>query len=170
MTDQDKLSRRQREAQAADRRAEMWNLYVNGLTQVQIAKHFGITQPAVSQHLSKASRELPAQDIELHRAMVLDELDRLKRVANGIMTRRHIVVSGGKVVKVESDSGTMVPLQDDGPVLAAIKVLDQLMDRRCKILGLYAPTKVNIEARELKREISELVKGLCEIDENGNEE
>jgi hypothetical protein len=79
------------------------------------------------------------------------------------------VVSGGKIVMVEDDDGNHVPLQDDGPTLAAIVALDRLIDRRCKVLGLYAPTRVVAETSKLKREISSLIDNLCDIDDTDEE-
>ena len=78
------------------------------------------------------------------RKLELDRLDALQIGALTVLRRPHYVVSAGKIVK--GDQGQ--PLLDDGPTLAAIDEL-LLMERRAKLLGLDAPTQVDLKVMTL---------------------
>lgn len=129
----------------AERDAEMWQMRVNGVTQSEIARRLGITQQAVSKALRRAFDRRQATSIAEYRAVELDKLDRLERAALAVMARRHYVVSGGNIVMIhDEEAGTDVPLLDDGPILAAIKALIGLSRRYSDLLGLDAPTKIDV--------------------------
>jgi predicted transcriptional regulator len=154
---QRKLTRAQREALMAERRAEMWRMRVTGSSQQDIADHFGITQSAVSQQLARAYRERPAAAIDEYRAVELDKLDRAERAVLAVMTRRHLTVSAGQIVMVEDADGVKEPLLDDAPVLTAVDRLVKIARHRADLLGLKAPVKVSVEAEQLGEEIKDLV-------------
>jgi hypothetical protein len=90
------------------------------------------------------------------RALELDRLDQLQQVALAVMGADHPLVSEGRVVRVEQADGTKVPLQDHGPVLAAMDRFLKIQDRRAKLLGLDAPTKVDATITETTQEDLEL--------------
>jgi predicted transcriptional regulator len=141
----------------AERRAEMWRMRVLGHSQQQIADHYGITQSAVSQQLSRAYKERPATAIDEYRAVELDKLDREERAVLGVMTRRHLTVSNGRIVTVLNDDGMEEPLLDDAPVLTAVDRLVKIARHRADLLGLKAPVRVSVEAEQLGAEIKDLV-------------
>lgn len=157
MADQRKPTRAQREALMAERRAEMWRMRVLGHSQQQIADHYGVTQSAVSQQLARAYKDRPATAIDEYRMLELDKLDREERAVLGVMTRRHVTVSNGRVVTVKNEDGTDEPLLDDAPILNAVTVLVKIARHRADLLGLKAPVKVSVEAEQLGAEIKDLV-------------
>lgn len=150
-------TRAQRAAELAERRAEMWRLRVTGWTQQQIADNYGISQQSVSEQLRKAYVERPATAIDEYRLVELDKLDRAERVVIAVMTRRHVTVSGGKIISTVNEHGEEEPLLDDAPVLAAVDRLVKIAQHRADLLGLKAPTRVSIEAENLSAEISALL-------------
>jgi hypothetical protein len=90
-------------------------------------------------------------------------LDELEARAREVLDRHHITVNNGRVINVDGQ-----PLQDDGPVLAAIDRLLKIEDARRKnnesqrkLLGLDAPTKVDAQVTEVTQqdiELAELVR------------
>jgi len=123
----------------------MWRLRVNGVTQAEIAARLGITQQAVSKELRRAVDARPATAIDEYRAIELDKLDRLERVVLAVLGRKHLVISGGNVMTIDDpDGGGPVPLIDDGPVLAAAKVLVALSARRAGLVGMDSQAKVSV--------------------------
>ena len=98
------------------------------------------------------------EDIAMTREQIVQEelehLEMLTRTALDVLSRPHVHVSGGKVARdtVFDDEGNERPgdpLLDDGPVLQAIESLRRLSERRAKLLGIDAPTRVEAEG-ELK--------------------
>jgi hypothetical protein len=95
-------------------------------------------------------QERAAQAIAEQHDMIRRERERLEleRVAAvEVLTARHLTVSNGVLVRDENK----VPLEDDGPVLAALASLQAIRDRHlkladheAKLLGLYAKTEVNL--------------------------
>lgn len=170
VTNTPKLTRQQREALMAERRAEMWRMRVDGWSQQQIADHYGVTQSAVSLQLSKAYKERPAAAIDEYRTIELDKLDQAERAVLAVLRRRHVTVSQGRVVTLtDPDTGEPAPLLDDGPVLNAVDRLVALSRQRARLLGLEAPTRSIVEARNLTEEIAQLVSTLTSEDDDDDD-
>jgi hypothetical protein len=108
--------------------------------------------------------------IDQYRALHLERLEgelvrlnELEERAKLVLGRHHITVNNGRVIAVDGE-----PLQDDGPVLAAIDRLIKIEDARRKnnaeqrkLLGLDAPTKVDAQVTEVTQqdiELAELVR------------
>lgn len=72
------------------------------------------------------------------RKLELDHLDELRQAAGRVLARRHVTVSHGKIMYGADGE----PILDDGPELAAIDRLVKVAERRARLLGLDAPTKV----------------------------
>lgn len=89
-----------------------------------------------------AIRSAPAAErVKLEEA----KLDALERAALVVLEAFHYVVSEGRVVSYQGPRQSEPrPLKDDGPVLAAIKVLESLSRTRQDLLGLKAATKVDL--------------------------
>jgi hypothetical protein len=102
-------------------------------------------------------------------------LDELEARARQVLDRHHITVNNGRVINVDGQ-----PLQDDGPVLAAIDRLLKIEDARRKnnesqrkLLGLDAPTKVDAQVTEVTQsdlELQEMLrnaKAKVQLEEQG---
>lgn len=104
--------------------------------------------------------------IDQYRALHLERLEGelvrlndLEARAREVLDRHHITVNNGRVIKLDDGE----PLQDDGPVLAAIDRLVRIEDARRKnnaeqrkLLGLDAPTKVDAQVTEVTQQDIEL--------------
>jgi hypothetical protein len=107
--------------------------------------------------------------IDQYRALHLERLEgelvrlgELEERARLVLGRHHITVNNGRVIAIDGE-----PLQDDGPVLAAIDRLIKIEDARRKnnaeqrkLLGLDAPTKVEAQVTEVTQQdiaVQELV-------------
>lgn len=89
----------------------------------------------------------------------LVRLNELEARTRQVLDRHHITVNNGRVIKLDDGE----PLQDDGPVLAAIDRLIKIEDARRKnnaeqrkLLGLDAPTKVDAQVTETTQQDIEL--------------
>lgn len=142
----DRPSRTQRAAELADRRSEMLRLATHDrLTQAEIAARYGITQQAVSEQIRKAISERPTYAIDEYRAIESDKLDQAERLVRDVLSRRHFVVSQGRVVTMpDPDTGDPVPLVDDAPILNAVDRLVRISARRSALLGLDVPVKTDV--------------------------
>ena len=144
-----------RTAATAARRATAVRLRNDGKSWQAIADELGYRGPAdackdVGRAMENAITDL-AESVEIMRERELQRLDELREVALGVLRRRHVHVSGGKVVRdieiEENDAGDLVvtsttePLEDDGPTLAELDRLVKIEESRRKLLGLDAPAK-----------------------------
>jgi hypothetical protein len=110
--------------------------------------------------------------IDQYRALHLERLEgelvrlnELEERARLVLGRHHITVNNGRVIAVDGE-----PLQDDGPVLAAIDRLIKIEDARRKnnaeqrkLLGLDAPTKVEATVTETTQQDIELQEMVAEM-------
>lgn len=148
---------------ATQRHAEAVRLRSEGHSYEQIAQQLGYRDRAsaynaVQRTLVGTVRE-PADEL---RQMELIRLDALWMQAMQVLQAEHVTVSNGRVIVIEKD-GKEVPLADDAPVLQAIDRLLKIMERRAKLLGLDAPTKVEaITIDRLDQAIAELERELGE--------
>jgi len=134
---------RARRAQIAERRARAIALRAEGRTWDQICAELGYSSRAVAcKDVSRALEERlkeQADQADHLRAVELERLDTLEREVWTVLRRRHVTVSGGKLVADEDG----IPLQDDGPTLAAVDRLVRIAERRARLLGLDSPVKVD---------------------------
>lgn len=151
-----------RSVDTAQRDAEAARLRSDGQTYQAIADRLGFGDPStarasVERALAAVIQE-PAGEL---RTLELDRLDRMYREVLAVLEREHVTVSNGKVVskivgyEVDGDGnerrrsdGDRIPIWeivlDDAPVLAAVDRLLKIQDRRARLLGLDAETKVNL--------------------------
>jgi hypothetical protein len=137
------LPRAQRDADAARLRAQ-------GHTYAAIAERLGYrgwqaARYAVERALVDTVTE-PAAEV---RQLELARLDEALKAAFEVLHTKHLVVSNGIVVRVRGinpDTGKRqsVPLLDSMPRLAAIDRIVKISERRSKLLGLDAPTKIEV--------------------------
>lgn len=120
----------------AERRTKAINLRRDGHTWEDIATQLGYADRGAA--CKDVSRALAArlaeqgQAADEAREIELERLDDLWRRALAVLTAQHEVIYQGEA--------TGIP--DDGPSLAAIDRLLRISDRRAKLLGLDAPTRV----------------------------
>lgn len=134
-------------AAVALRRTEAIAMRNNGHTWDEIAEALGYSDAgAACKDVTRALDAYLAQQsaaVEELRARELAELDAIRDKVVEVMNSRHLVVQGGKVVRDSVDGEAGEPLEDTGPVLAAVDRLIRIGERRAKLLGLDAPVKVD---------------------------
>jgi hypothetical protein len=125
-------------ANARFREARSLELRLAGASFRQIGLALGCSEQRAHQIVSRALDRLIREPAEQVRQLELARLDQLWIEAWKVLRRSHPLVSNGKTVR-HPDSG--LPLEDDGPVLAAIGTLLRIQERRARLLGLDAPTQ-----------------------------
>lgn len=154
------------------RRAEVMRLRRAGATFEQIGEQLGISKQAAHKLYKAMLAEIPRDEIETYRAEQVERLDELLRKAHEVLARKHLTVSQGRVVRLgrpiinddgeaEIDEGHGEPLEDDAPILMAIKTILGIEERRAKLLGLDAPSKANVTVSDaITSEIEQLAAQL----------
>jgi hypothetical protein len=115
-------------------------LRIAGLSLAQIGRELGVTEATACKYVKTALSRLNerALDNADHlRAIELERLDKLQRAAERVLSKNHVIISGGKVV-CNGDA----QLTDDGPVLQAIDRLLRIAESRRRLLGLDSPARV----------------------------
>jgi hypothetical protein len=152
-----------RSPDTAARDAEAARLRGRGLSYPRIANELGYADHTGAyyavQRALQATVEEPAAEV---RQLELERLDTLYEAALKVLERRHVHVSGGKVVTqvteyLTDDDGAIVvdedgnprpkeiqELEDDAPVLKAVETLLKIQARRAALQGLDAPVKADI--------------------------
>jgi hypothetical protein len=134
-------------AQVAERRARAIALRAEGQSWDTIAEALGYKSRGaactdVARALDARLKEQALAADQL-REVELERLETMEREVWVVLRRRHVTVSGGKIVYDEPAAGEEPrPLVDDGPVLAAVDRLNRISERRAKLLGLDSPVKV----------------------------
>jgi DNA-binding CsgD family transcriptional regulator len=123
----------------AERRATAAALRSRGKTYRQIAADMGIDVKEAFGYVKAAMADVVRESAEAAIEFELDRLDMAHRKAVEVLARKHITVSNGRVVELDGQ-----PLQDDGPVLAAIDRIVKVSESRRKLLGLDQPAKTQI--------------------------
>jgi hypothetical protein len=130
------------QAQVAERRTRAIALRIAHVPLQAIADQLGYSSPAaVSVDLKRAMtarRDELRDQADLLVAIETEKLDALERVLWGVVRRRHVMVSQGRVMK--NDDGTV--LLDDDPAVRAAATLLRAFERRSKLHGLDAPAQL----------------------------
>lgn len=142
----------------AQRRAEMLSLRLSGMTLEQIGERMGVGKPTVSRVISNALTAQTREPAEELLTLELGRCDVLLTEAMQTVKAFHPMVSGGKVVSApmlnnqgepirNPETGDVLTrvLEDKAPKLAAIHVAVKVSERRAKLLGLDAATKLQQE-------------------------
>jgi hypothetical protein len=128
----------------AERRAEEWDLYVQGWTQPQIAQRYGLDQSTVSDDLRLYREAFPPetreQRIAAHQAGLAWATRRLRELAELPAPP----VTAGKDGFVVRDPDTDAIVRDYGLQRQAALDLVRLQEREAKLLGLNAADKVEV--------------------------
>lgn len=112
------------------------------------------TQGYIYKLYKKALRAIVYEDVTEARKLELQRLDAMELVLDRELGRHHYVIAAGGIVRDVVDGEDGQPLKDDqgnyvtkrvkdsGPVMALINQKLKIMERRARLLGLDAPTKV----------------------------
>ena len=146
-----RLAARQREARMLESRRD-------GRSYTEIGEAFGVSRQVATRIIQRGMDRIVREPAELVKAMDLERLDQLQVEALAVLRRRHVVVSGGKIIR--GDDGQA--LVDDGPTLTAIRTLITIQERRARLLGLDAPHKhevltldaIDAEIRRLEDQVA----------------
>jgi hypothetical protein len=112
---------------------------------------------AIRAHLSSMYRFT----VDEMKIIELESLDQLEYRLWRILDEEHVVVSQGRVVRDENGN----PLPDNRFVLETIDRIDKIKDKRAKMLGLYAPAKLEvISIDRIEQEISKLEQQLLQAE------
>lgn len=130
-----------RDPETAKRDAEAAQLRSQNLSYRQIAVELGVSVHTAYDAVQRAIEDTQQEPAAATKLLELERLDELAQKAREVMGRRHIVVSNGKVIY---DPESSKPLEDDAPVLQAVDRLLRIQERRSKLLGLDAETKVSL--------------------------
>jgi len=123
----------------AERDAEAARLRSRGYSYREIGEALGCDKGTAHHAVQRALKEVVVEAAADAVQFELDRLDHMHKVALAVLERHHVTVSNGKVIELNGQ-----PLQDDGPVLAAISALVRISESRRKLLGLDQPAKQQI--------------------------
>lgn len=137
----------------AERDARACRLRAAGVTYQQIADQLGYSdRAAAGRAVERVLIETVSEPAETLRSLELARLDELMRRAWRVLSIEHVTVSAGRVVTVDG-----MPVPDHGPVLAAIDRILRISERRARLLGLDAPTQMQvITVDQIEAEIQRL--------------
>jgi hypothetical protein len=139
----------------SDHQAAQWKS--QGLTYQQIGDRLGITRQAAHVAVQRALADIPRMATEELRTLELEKLENLERRLIYIINQQSYKTSAsGRVIEYEGK-----PVLDTTPQIQAIGAALKVIDKRAKLLGLDAPTKVETEITvydgtgEVERELYE---------------
>ncbi|MEV8615678.1 hypothetical protein AB0383_48635 [Amycolatopsis sp. NPDC051373] len=139
-------------AAKAEKQIRAYELKLRGLSlraisaQMQAEGYEGVSHEAVRQLISAEADSRVTPFAAEYRTMQLDQLDSMRHAVIKVLETQHWTVSQGRVVYMGDDEEKQ-PLEDDGPVLAAVDRLLRIAERESKLLGLDAPARAEIESR-----------------------
>lgn len=143
---------------SAERAAEAAKLRSTGMSWDDVALALGFADASGAYRAAQEAMRAIAEPARELRAMELARLDFALRMAWQVMVTEHITVSQGRVV-LHPETG--LPLRDHGPVLAAIDRVIKIGERRARLLGLDAPTKIEaITVDQIEHAITQLAEEL----------
>lgn len=148
-----------RSIDTAERDAQACRLRSEGRNYDEIARDLGFSDRSLARRaVERALMAVIAEPAAQLRTLELARLDLLLGKAWGVLQAEHIVVSQGRVM-AHPDTGE--PMRDHTPVLHAIDRVLRISERRCKLLGLDAP--VRVEAITVDMVEAEIVRLAAEL-------
>lgn len=130
-------------ADVAARRARVLALRTEQVPYADIAAELGIPASTARSDYRIALEGLKQEQdgqARFNVARQLAVLDAAEQAAWKVLRKDHIHVQHGKIVRHEDDS----PVLDDAPVLNAIDRILKIAERRARLLGLDAPTRIEV--------------------------
>ena len=152
----------------AQRRTRVLAMRVEQRPYAEIAAALGIPETTARDDYAAAVKDRHAQlDAQRDTAISIEtaKLDALEQAAWEVLRREHITVQHGKVVRINRK-----PLVDDAPVLQAIDRLLKIAERRARLRGLDAPTKVDVNDERraaIEAYAAELAAWVGDVDAQG---
>lgn len=146
--------------ESLERDAQALRMIAMGYSQGEVSDALGYGgQPNVSRALKRAQDKILRTSVDTWVAVELAKLDAYALRFIGILHKRHLVVSHGKIMR-DDQNGT--ELVDDAPEMAALRELVKISESRRKLLGLDAAAKldVNVEHSEVDAELVKLVQAM----------
>lgn len=144
-----------RTVETAEKDAKAALLRSRGLSFSEIAAQLDFADSSGAHRAyRRALAAVPVEAVGELRALETQKLDAMERTAWAALMRTYHLAQHGKIV-IDPDGN---PVEDVGPKLAAIDRLLKIAERRARLLGLDAPTR--IEARnvsQLDAEIEDLL-------------
>lgn len=159
---------RQEQALIAERRARVLAMRVEQRPYREIAAALGISEDIAEKDYQRAvAARSAALDAVRDTAVSIEvaKLDALEQAVWEVLRREHIVIQHGKVVRIGRK-----PVIDDDPVLRAADRLIRIAERRSRLKGYDAPTKVEVDdARRAQIEAyaAELAAWVGDVDGQG---
>lgn len=149
-------------------RAEAARLKAIGWPAEDIAEKFGWYDPDGTPDVNRVFAAIRTHLASMYRFTVdeakiieLESLDQLEYRLWRLLEEEHVVISQGRIVRHED--GT--PVSDKRFVLETIDRIDKIKDKRNKMLGLYAPSKIEvISIDRIEQEISKLEQQLLQAE------
>ena len=132
----------------AGRDGDIWRGYCSGKTQEALAREFGISQSRISQIINEVRASIPEVDKAQAFQRELDFLDVLRVQAIEIANMPAAPVTAGKDGDVVLDPETGAVVRDYAGKLSAMDRAVKMHERYAKLLGLEAPTKVDVTVQE----------------------
>ncbi|MEC3993987.1 hypothetical protein VSR01_10700 [Actinacidiphila sp. DG2A-62] len=112
-----------------------------GRTYRDIAADLGVSVSSAHEAVRRAYRDIAEPLAGPARTAELALLEATRDAALGVMARRHVTVSNGKVIYLE---GASEPLEDDGPILQAAQTVARISATIHDLMGWKAPAKVQL--------------------------
>lgn len=128
------------------------------LNLVQIESHVGVDIMRALQEYRKRADYAVEERITAQSLRFGD----IRRRLYSIIANRHYVLNKGEIVHgLPGPDGETHPLQDDGPVLAALAQLQLLEDRQARLEGTYQREKLDIAlGRRVDEEATDVVEAI----------
>ena len=127
---------------AAERDAQALALRAAGMSFRQVGRVLGCSSTTAFRRVSRGLDRTRREPADQLRTLELHRLDQLQAHAAAVLRARHVVIQAGRVIV---DDTTGRPYTDHGPALAAVATLLRIAERRAKLVGLDAPTKVEAQ-------------------------
>ena len=137
-----------RDPDVADRDHKAMRLRASGWTYHAIAQELGYASRGHARtQIERAYLADARPNVEAYREAMDDQLDQLVERITKVMDTRHLKVNAGQVVFDPTSGGL---LEDDAPILAAADRILKVLERRAKLHGLDAPTKVQAQVASVR--------------------
>ena len=111
---------------AADMDARCLDLRRAGLSYRDIARQVGLSVSNVHNRVTRSLDRTRREPADAVRELELERLDAVQVALTTVLRRRHVTVSGGKIIT--DDDGQ--PYLDDGPTIAAAQALVRVSESR----------------------------------------
>lgn len=138
-----------------DRDYRWWELYCGGLTQMEIARREGVTQPTVSRALERVRASIPEVDRQEEVQRSLAMLQRLRAGALDIYEMAPAPVFVGKDGDPAVDPETGRFVRDHAGRLRALETAVKVEQRIGQILGYDAAQKLDMHVEAGERMAAE---------------